>query len=84
MLELGISIKGHRETFGGELGRETFGGRPLERDLWRETFGERPLERHTSGLGHMFGGFFPGCIASFLLSVLCEEVRNGPFLHSIL
>ena len=89
MLKVGISIKGHRETFGEgplerDLWRETFGGRPLERDLWRETFGERPLERHTSGLGHTFAGFFPGCIAWFLLSVLCEEVRNGPFLHSIL
>ena len=39
-MEVGISIKGHRETFGGDLWRETFGGRPLERDLWRETFGE--------------------------------------------
>ena len=44
-MEVGISIKGHRETFRGDLWRETFGGRPLERDLWRETFGERPLER---------------------------------------
>ena len=35
-MEVGISIKGHRETFGE---------RPLERDLWRETFGERSLER---------------------------------------
>ena len=67
---MGISIKGHRGTFG--------------EDLWRETFGERPLERHTSGLGHTFVGFFPGGIAWFMLSVLCEEVRNGPFLHSIL
>ena len=66
------------------VGGGTFGERPLERDLWRETFGERPLERHTSGLGHTFAGFFPGCIAWFLLSVLCEEVRNGPSLHSIL
>ena len=80
MLEVGISIKGHRETFGGG----TFGERPLEGDLWRETFGERLLERHTSGLGQTFAGFFPGCIAWFLLSVLCEEVRNGPFLHSFL
>ena len=80
MLEVGISIKGHRETFG----EGTFGERPLEGDLWRETFGERPLERHTSGLGQTFAGFFPGCIAWFLLSVLCEEVINGPFLHSFL
>ena len=70
-----MSIKGHRDQIGRDLWRETFG---------RETFGERPLERHTSGLGHTFAGFFPGCIAWFLLSVLCEEVRNGPFLHSIL
>ena len=79
-----MSIKGHRDQIERDLWRETFGERPLERDLWRETFGERPLERHTSGLGHTFAGFFPGCIAWFLLSVLCEEVRNGPFLHSIL
>ena len=81
MLEVGISIKGHRETFGvGDL----WSRGPLERDLWRETFGERPLERHTSGLGQTFAGLFPGCIAWFLLSVLCEEVRNGPFLHYFL
>ena len=27
---------------------------------------------------------FPGCVAWFLFSVLCEEVRNGTWLHSIL
>ena len=70
-----MSIKGHRDQIEGDF---------WERDLWRETFGERPLERHTSWLGHTFAGFFPGCIAWFLLNVLCEEVRNGPFLHSIL
>ena len=79
-----MSIKGHRDQIGRDFWRGTFGERPLERNLWRETFGERPLERHTSGLGHTFAGFFPGCIASFLLSILCKEVRNGPFLHSIL
>ena len=67
---MGISIKGHRDQ--------------IEEDLLRETFGERPLERHTSGLGHTFAGFFPGSIAWFLLRILCEEVRNGPFHHSIL
>ena len=74
-----MSIKGHRDQIERDFWRETFGEGPLE-----ETFGERPLERHTSGLGHTFAGFFPGSIAWFLLSILCEEVRNGPFLHSIL
>ena len=60
-MEVGISIKRHRDQIGRNL-----------------------LEGHTSGLGHTFAGFFPGCIAWFLFSVLCEEVRNGPFLHSIL
>ena len=78
-----MSIKGER-PLERNLWRETFGERLLESDLWRETFRERPSERHTSGLGHTFAGFFPGSIDWFLLSILCEEVRNGPFLHSIL
>ena len=60
-MEVGISIKGHRD----QIGKNFWGG-------------------HTSGLGHTFAGFFPGCIAWFLFSVVCEEVINGPFLHSIL
>ena len=35
-----MSIKGHRDQIGRVFWRETFGERPLERDLWRETFGE--------------------------------------------
>ena len=36
LLEVGISIKGHRDQIGRNFWRETFGERPLERDLWRE------------------------------------------------
>ena len=54
-----MSIKGHRDQIERDFWRETFGERPLERDLieirleedfWRETFGERPLERKTKRL----------------------------------
>ena len=31
-----MSIKGHRDQIERDFGRETFGERPLERDLWRE------------------------------------------------
>ena len=60
---------------GRDLWRETFGERPLERDLWRDTL---------PGSDTRLLDFFPGSIAWFLLSILCEEVRNGPFLRSIL
>ena len=51
-------------------------------------------EKDQSGRGILEGTFFPGsnarflirlgCLAWFLLSVLCEEVRNIPRLHFIL
>ena len=32
-----MSIKGHRDQIGRDFWRETFGEKPLERDLWRDT-----------------------------------------------
>ena len=42
-----MSIKGHRDQIGRVFWRETFGERPLERDLWRETFGETHFRART-------------------------------------
>ena len=36
LLEVGMSIEGHRDQIERDFWRETFGERPLERDLWRE------------------------------------------------